>query len=57
MVHIGKRKLRITEQAVADDGPVLSSCSDDAGPFLSQTRTNRADRKSKEVKNDRYLDA
>ena len=41
-----KRKLGKTEQAVADDGPVLSSCSDDVGSFLPQTRTSLADRKS-----------
>ena len=45
-----KRKLGITDQAVADNGAVLSSCSGDVGSFLTRLCTSLADSKSKEVK-------
>ena len=45
-----KRKLGVTDQAVADNGAVLSSCSGDVGSFLPRLCTSLADRKSKEVK-------
>ena len=45
-----KRKLGVTDQAVADNGAVLSSCSGDVGSFLPRLCRSLADRKSKEVK-------